>query len=277
MSWQYGRRYYYRSVRIGGRVVSKYVGGGALAQLVFAMDQERIQERRQTRQAIAEANREHRGARLAEHGRAEWIKRLVATALEGLGFVRYNRGPWKRTSTMNALDGNSRADDSILAEIRSLVRENQRGCENAIERLAVLSRSHPAAFAKEVSIDLWRIACTLLASNECPSDAKRRSDMQAGIELAAFALAGENPSPARILCARAAAFAWAELMILSAKSAAEGLGNQSVEATRRRTAAQRRALSAIKTLEQIAALENVTKRKAGESTIFAQLGVGLTA
>ena len=59
----------------------------------------------------------------------------------------------------------------------------------------------------------------------------------------------------------AAAFAWADHMIVSMKAAANGLqGDGHPIATRRRNGAQRRLMTALKTLAQITAAEKPKRR-----------------
>jgi gamma-glutamylcysteine synthetase len=79
----------------------------------------------------------------------------------------------------------------------------------------------------------------------------------------AIELSGENPGAARVLCARVAAVAWAVFGILISKAALDAVSKRSNESTRRRTAAQRRALSVIKTFTQIAAsrIEQSSERR----------------
>src|SRR6187401_2872732 len=55
MAWltKDGRRYYYRSIRVGGRVRSVYVGTGPLALLAAAEDEEARRDRDRRRRAVA--------------------------------------------------------------------------------------------------------------------------------------------------------------------------------------------------------------------------------
>ncbi len=88
--------YYYRSVRVGGRVVKEYAGGGLMGLLGAEFDEER---------------REERAAR-CEHERAErerWdtleapadeldelTDALAGVALALAGYRRHDRGEWRR-------------------------------------------------------------------------------------------------------------------------------------------------------------------------------------
>src|SRR4051812_7158326 len=91
-----GRKYYYRSVREGGRVVSKYVGAGESAGRIARLEElerdgrdEAAAEWRAERDRLAALDRDQ----AERFGRAEVLVRL---ALESAGFHRHNRGEWRR-------------------------------------------------------------------------------------------------------------------------------------------------------------------------------------
>lgn len=116
-----GRTYYYKSKRIGGRVVTRYCGGGPFASLAAEYDSARRSEARIRRQAAADERRarieaDRKAARKAravrarlveEDGRIDGYSRrvdaAVARALTALGYHRPNRGPWRkrRVKTMD--------------------------------------------------------------------------------------------------------------------------------------------------------------------------------
>ena len=187
---------------------------------------------------------------------------------------------------MKALDDKSQAENSkatdnpIRAEIRRLTRSVANigpESQNDIKRLTEISQSHPHDFARAVSFDLAHMAYQLIAMTECPTSDKRLEDMVVRLEMMARSLAGDNPSEARRLCAQAVAFAWGEFWILNTKAAMEGVSKQTIEATQQRTAAQRRLMSAVKTLTQIVEIEDGAKRKADGSNPFGGLfGAGPT-
>jgi hypothetical protein len=108
LSWdrkQGDRRFYYTSVREGGRVRKKYVGRGQKAEDLAR----EVEERRVARQA-------ERDARLAEQMRVAAAERrlrdlrnmvnlLVRVVLEGAGYHQHHRGEWRRRRNVN--DGNA--------------------------------------------------------------------------------------------------------------------------------------------------------------------------
>jgi hypothetical protein len=88
--------YYYRSVRIGGRVVKEYCGAGVLAELAAREDDQRRRERaeietrlRQEREAVAAAVAAHEALSRATDA-------LIMATLTAAGYHRHDRGPWRR-------------------------------------------------------------------------------------------------------------------------------------------------------------------------------------
>jgi uncharacterized protein YceH (UPF0502 family) len=90
-----GKLYYYEAERAGGRVVKRYVPplvAGAVAAIA--------EDRREMRQAAAEANRAARAEaaalddRLADLNAAADL--LAEAALLAAGYRRHNRGEWRK-------------------------------------------------------------------------------------------------------------------------------------------------------------------------------------
>src|SRR5215218_5118972 len=97
MGWEErrGRLYYYRSVREGKRVRKKYVGGGALGQLVAQIDElERLQRKEEEASWREERERLQRSAEfLRELEEAAEI--LSRAELLVAGFHKH-KGEWRR-------------------------------------------------------------------------------------------------------------------------------------------------------------------------------------
>src|SRR5688572_7989115 len=98
MGWETrrGRRYYYRSVRRGQRVVKEYVGSGPAAELSARLDALTLERRQIERQEqVAEQARyEELEAQTVEL--IELTDALVAAALAVAGYHRHDRGAWRR-------------------------------------------------------------------------------------------------------------------------------------------------------------------------------------
>lgn len=99
MAWEkrgHKHRYFYRSVRRGGRVRKKYFGKGLPAQLVevsMAIDREYLQQQREQ-----ERRQRHEYDEVAASLNQFWAESetLVAAGLVVAGYYRHDRGEWRR-------------------------------------------------------------------------------------------------------------------------------------------------------------------------------------
>jgi hypothetical protein len=98
MAWERRRRgfFYYRSKRVGGRVVKQYYGPDPIGQLAADLAQEARARRAEDAAALC-----------AEQARLEALDRppaaldragalLAVAVLTAAGYRRYNYGPWRR-------------------------------------------------------------------------------------------------------------------------------------------------------------------------------------
>src|SRR5262245_44971240 len=97
MPWhqQGTRTYYYRSVRIDGHPVRRYVGAGPAAELAAAVD-----ELRRLNREIEARERQVEQARLREAeapllALCEGVELLTRAALVAAGYRRHDRGEWR--------------------------------------------------------------------------------------------------------------------------------------------------------------------------------------
>ncbi len=91
-----GRTYYYRSRRIGERVLSEYCGTGRHGEFFHSLDAADRAERLDSREA-ERSERKHDAQR--EHSLDELVARVQVEAtahLQALGYHRPKRGPWRR-------------------------------------------------------------------------------------------------------------------------------------------------------------------------------------
>lgn len=97
MGWKSrkGKRYFYRSERISGRVISHYIGNGELAQIIDQFGQMRQEERELERAA----EREYYAEFEAEDAEVERIEEMVSLLMKGAliadGFHQLKR-IWRR-------------------------------------------------------------------------------------------------------------------------------------------------------------------------------------
>ena len=98
MPWQQqgNKRYYYRSMRVHGRPVRRFVGSGPVAELAAAADDLcRLERAIHARERHAEQER-LAAAAAPLLGLCEVTDDLACAALLAAGFHRHDRGAWRR-------------------------------------------------------------------------------------------------------------------------------------------------------------------------------------
>jgi hypothetical protein len=256
MAWVHDGRYYQKSIRRDGRVMNQYFGCTLWAYEQCRLDQvERAKCERRRRENRKTAETE-RNAYEIERRRGESLRTLTTIGLQSLGFVRYQRGYWtrRRMRTLPRPALTAEQEKGVRAEIHNAVDRVWNGEFGAAGELTRLADRHPEIVADSLCTDLAYHAQKRLLG-EGDDRAKQGRELMALMALIAAELAGENPSPARRLTAEVAGFAYGEFWLLTLVAAHEGVASQSAQAVKRRTAAQKRFLQAVKTVSQIAALE----------------------
>ena len=106
MAWlvRNDRRYFYRSVRVGGRVTRQYLGSGPEAEEAAAA----IERRRADRAAQAELLRQEEETHAAAIAPLEELcdatDGLVRAALTNQGYHQHDRGEWRRRRYAKTID-----------------------------------------------------------------------------------------------------------------------------------------------------------------------------
>lgn len=95
MTWCRQGRYFYRSRRVGGRVVSEYLGCGAIGQAAARRDEERRAQALAAREGDRIAQEEARALEAALHDLARVSDALLAETLTAAGYHRHHRGEWR--------------------------------------------------------------------------------------------------------------------------------------------------------------------------------------
>src|SRR5215210_2118434 len=98
MAWETRgtHRYYYRSRKIGGRVVKEYIGGGLVGVLAEREDETRRRKQEAERVAL-QGDRDAFEAAAAAHEAFTWATdALMSTALLAAGYHRHDRGHWRK-------------------------------------------------------------------------------------------------------------------------------------------------------------------------------------
>jgi hypothetical protein len=90
-----GRRYYYRSVRRGGRVMKEYVGSGGLAEATARLDEQDRKRQEVEAQARQEEVRRMESLEAPIRELCEATETLVRAALIAAGYRQHNRGEWR--------------------------------------------------------------------------------------------------------------------------------------------------------------------------------------
>jgi hypothetical protein len=96
MGWERQGRYYYRSRKVGGRVVRQYFGAGRGAELVAQMDALEREEREATRAARRAERAELEALEGALERMCQQAELLARAALVAAGFRQHKRGEWRK-------------------------------------------------------------------------------------------------------------------------------------------------------------------------------------
>jgi hypothetical protein len=90
-----GRRYYYRSVRRGARVVKEYVGTGPLAEATAQLDEEDRKRRKEEAEAWKEEAKRMEELEAPIEELCDAAETLARAALFAAGYRQHNRGEWR--------------------------------------------------------------------------------------------------------------------------------------------------------------------------------------
>ena len=98
MAWEQrgNRDYYYRSVRVGGRVVKEYGGGGLMGYLAAESDEDRRDERAARRERERVERERWAALEAQSDDMTELTDALAGVALALAGYRRHARGEWRR-------------------------------------------------------------------------------------------------------------------------------------------------------------------------------------
>jgi hypothetical protein len=255
-------RYAQKSEWRNGKVVSRQCGSGAFAIWAAVFDLASAEDREEQRREARARREEQERLYLLEHQRGRTIETLLTIALESLGFARYQRYPWKRRHMKPLPDNGAPHNwDEIRKQMRELVNDIAAGDKTDVRELRRLAGLHPDELVLELGPYLDRMALEGIAMGVYERE-KCREDLVAHIALLSDELAGDNASLARRLCAQVAAIASAEHWYLIMQAGVAGFAGHQGElpSVKRRSAAQRRFLAALRNLAQIEAAERKRPR-----------------
>jgi hypothetical protein len=267
-----GRIYKYKYKRINGKVKRIYDGKGDAALFGGLLEQEAIEEREDERQRLQQWHAEQDELYRAEAQRGRGVLAVMTITLEGLGFRRYSRNPWKRRQMKALPDKTAKKPAAgIEALMPDLLERIFEGDSEALETARKLIEAHPQEVINSIMYYIERLAEAEYACGEVPNDVDGRRDTVATMRLTAAELAGEKPSAAVRLCASAVAFSWIEHWALNMRAGIKRLQDDPVT-IRRRNAAHKRFMIGLRTLAQIRRAESATKRTDDSHDWIARFG-----
>jgi hypothetical protein len=259
------KAYFYKSVRVGGRVRCHYFGSGQDARdmaEIEVLDREvrdlDAQRRRARRQRLDARDR----AQARRFNRVELLIRLV---LESAGFHRHKRGQWRRRrmgdQTKNPA-GVPAADPPLPAspeELGSILGRALQGDESVVPRLRELIRADPERMLRICQGDLaWFVEETAIQRMVGKKNLLFAEGMRVKLELLRAELAGPDASPVERLLAERAALCYLDVHDWelrhngAAMEARDGLlWDQHAQYQKMRDRAHRRYLQALKALAHV--------------------------
>lgn len=99
MGWerrQRGGQYYYRSRRVGGRVIKEYLGAGSEAKLAAGVDSLRRKQRKEKRDAERQDRQSYEDALGPLQDFLARCKSIARARLLLAGYHQHDRGEWRR-------------------------------------------------------------------------------------------------------------------------------------------------------------------------------------
>jgi hypothetical protein len=249
--------YWRRSVWDRGKVRTVHYGSGPAGVAVALMDAEAIEARDRERQERQRVDAEQWALLTKEAGRGRAVRRTLAVILEALGFIRYQRNPWRRCMRRR-IELARRTDcgpPPTELQIRKLAEKVRRQEAGALAELAAMAEQWPEAVAAFTAADLAWAARVTLADRAAGKGGDIAVGIEAKLALLAEELGGRSPRPALRLAVEVACFCWAEHWQLAAVAAGNGVAAATPASSARRSAAQRRFLVSLKAVEQIKRIE----------------------
>jgi hypothetical protein len=261
MAWMRGI-YYRRPRRVGDRVVSEYFGTGPAAVAVWQLDREAREARREAIRQARAAEEKERTLFDQERALCRSVRLVTECGIEGMGYGRHHRHPWRRRRPMMTADLTCRVDGETppaTKDIKALAERVKAKEPGAYAEFRELAELHPAAVVAAMRLDLAGLAretlATRLVGDKDGGATARALALQAQMRLVYEGLAGDRPSPALQLACWDASYCWAVRNVLCCVQAHQGATSSTSMQLRRQAAAQREYLRAVRTCHRLAAIE----------------------
>jgi hypothetical protein len=254
MGWKYrnGRRYYYQSIRSGGRVQTLYVGTGPDAEGIALLAREGREAREYEWKRRKAERREEDDV---EHAFIEMFDRIGVVAeavMVAAGFHRHNRGEWRRRMGIKKSDGVAASAPAENLDPATLLRRASKGDEDCLPQLRKLLAEGPRGIVEAYgSPAQWcrdQLVQKAAGNNLAIQEASERK-----LKALVAELAGPDPTPIERLLAERAAVCWWLVHEYERRYAAES-SMPIIRADyqqRRLDRAHRRFLTALKTLATV--------------------------
>jgi hypothetical protein len=252
--------YWYQSQRKDGRVRSEYLGRGPLAELVATLRE----AERCLREAESLRDRELADRILRDDwSAAAWfglVSRIVGWLLEGAGYHRVGRGPWrKRRKPMraNAAALTSKVPPLTPEEIdncEDVYHRAAKGDESALPALRRLFDACPDSWIGIARADLAELAEETLVNSFAGKNLVAREGLSRRLAKMREELAGPKPTAVERLLVERVIYTWADLYRLElehSRRVEELPPKAAAEWERRRNAANSRHLAALRSLAAV--------------------------
>ena len=255
MGWErrQGTGYYYRSRRVGGRVVKTYFGRGEVARVAEQLDAADRRRRAAEGAALATERSRLAPAEAALAALDAACDLMLGATLLAAG-CRHHHYSWRRGKRVIYQVASNPGPAPTPEEVADLVARARQGDEEVLPRLRAFLDAHPAAWRQcgdlaRHALDAW---ITLVAG---PDLVARESFARKAAELTAE-LAGPDPTPVEKLLVERVVACWLQLHHADAAGAHAGdlSLRQAAFAQKRQDAAHRRymtALAALATLRRL--------------------------
>jgi hypothetical protein len=143
MAWErrHGRRYFYQSIRVGGKVRHVYLGTGPAARLAAA----RLELKAAAKEALVNDRKRWQAALAPARRFAAEMDRWLTLALQTEGYHRHYRGVWTRKGNDDVIniDPPPDLDPMTLDRFNQVAARVRDGDEAAKAELRALMTEHP--------------------------------------------------------------------------------------------------------------------------------------
>ncbi len=212
MAWKTrgNRRYYYRSRRVGNRVVSEYCGGGLAGELAAGIDQMRRDKLDRHRHQVRELHAELQHLADDVRGFCCDVGDFTRASLVAGGYYQH-RGNWRMRMTLKANHGSplpTREDLNALVDLAN------QGHRDALEELRNTLNNHPEIWQRLGDLGL-HVETALIAAI-CQGNALVRESLQRQLaEMKAELVSADSPLLER-MAAQRIMVCWLELQMTDA-------------------------------------------------------------